>query len=170
MERFGGLLMLFGTLLLGMSAWRWVFDGPDVLATFLSGVFFLILGWFVAIRDFGPAKVQQAAADIVPEQLTPTLAKSAPSKAIISFVQTGDDDVLERVERLLEQDARITSITSEGGRWYSVPDGDDLPEWYALRAYCSTEEVEQIMADMSSLLVKNLGSASAAQISISRYS
>ncbi len=46
-----------------------------------------------------------------------------------SFDDTGVSALAAALQALPE----VASVTEEEGRWYSVPDRDDLPEWFALR-------------------------------------
>lgn len=120
----------------------------------------------------GDASVESGetfAADTVLPESAP-VSEQKQTKAIFSVVQTGDDGVLDQVSALLAKDPRITSVVSESGRWYATPDRDDLPEWFALRAYCSRDLIEQVMQETQERIRENLGPDAASEVSVSRYS
>lgn len=43
-----------------------------------------------------------------------------------------DDTGLARLARALKASPEVADVTEDEGRWYAVPDRDDLPEWFAL--------------------------------------
>lgn len=54
--------------------------------------------------------------------------------------------------------------------WHQTPDHEDLPEWFALRVYCLTGEVDQVMTDTETRIRSELGEAAARKVSIRRFS
>lgn len=160
MNTFGGLLILFSFLVFVRSGYEFWRGTEDAWSTVIVGLFFLTLGYFLAVREPRQGVVTKTA----------DAEASTSDKAIFSVVQTGDHTVLDEVEALMAKDKRIVSIVTDSGRWYSVPDGDDLPEWFALRAYCSPELIDQVMEDTWNLMREMLGDKAANKVSISRYS
>ncbi len=73
------------------------------------------------------------------------------------IIQNKKDDLLDRIEHLLDEDDRILSTYSESGRHYSAPDGDDLPEWHKLGVRSLRKDQEAIMADLSEKIKSKLG-------------
>ncbi|MCA8900184.1 MAG: hypothetical protein KDA53_02935 [Hyphomonas sp.] len=72
--------------------------------------------------------------------------------------QTGSTQELDAIHRALADEPAITAIVEESGRHYSVPDGDDLPEWTALRVYCQTDgDVAAFMDALRHRLAERLG-------------
>lgn len=177
LKTFGGLLILFSFLVFVRSGFEFWRGTEDAWSTGVVGLFFLTLGYFLAVREPRRGVVKKAAdAQEKQEPEAPAPVETAPDeasisdKAIFSVVQTGDHTVLDEVEALMAKDKRIVSIVTDSGRWYSVPDGDDLPEWFALRAYCSPELIDQVMEDTWNLMREMLGDKAANKVSISRYS
>jgi hypothetical protein len=81
-----------------------------------------------------------------------------PEDACFSVIGGLDDETaLDRVESFLERDPRVESVISETGRWYSVPDRDELPEWIALRVYSGTKDRDALMAMTRTYLDEKLG-------------
>ena len=77
----------------------------------------------------------------------------------VDFIITQDkkDDLLDRIDHLLDEDDRILSTYSDSGRYYSVPDRDDLPEWYKLGVRSLRKDRDAIMADLSEEIRSKLG-------------
>jgi hypothetical protein len=76
-----------------------------------------------------------------------TKATDPGNQEVIFSVIGGEDDenALDRVETYLNKDSRVESVVSETGRWYSVPDRDDLPIWIALRVYSREKDRDPLM-------------------------
>ena len=89
--------------------------------------------------------------------------------AWFSVIESVEDKVIDRIATVLEADPRILHISDEQGRYYSNPDRDDLPEWFALRCECHRDSIVEIMADVPRLIEDKLGKEAAARVQISRY-
>ena len=50
-----------------------------------------------------------------------------------------------------------------------MSDHDDLPEWFALRVYCRTDDLDAFMEQNDRLIVGRLGSEAASKVRISHY-
>ena len=176
MNTFGGFLILFSFLVFGIAAWEGLTGVEDAGSTGLVGLFFLILGYVLATRTPGRSAVEtlaEQAAEKVGETLSdfiPAASEAEPAEAVFSVSQTGDNDVLDRVDRLLEKDKRVRTVVAESGRWHQTPDDEDLPEWFALRVYCLAGEVDQVMTDTETRIRSELGEAAARKVSIRRFS
>ena len=83
--------------------------------------------------------------------------------------QTGGSAALDRIASALDAEAAITHVSEESGRHYSVPDGDDLPEWTALRIYVETGDLDAYMEGLRARLVAKLGSDTLSAVTIARY-
>jgi hypothetical protein len=64
---------------------------------------------------------------------------------------------------------RIFNIVSEEGRYYSVPDGDDLPPWYALRIGCLKGDEDDLMEWSRKAIAEALGKDVANSLQINHY-
>lgn len=178
MERLGGFFSLFGLAALAFAAYGWFAGIAVAPEAGLAGLVLLASGYYLSSRrpdKPGALAVPPASG---PPAFDPPQAETAVAhvedrkapEAVFSVVQTGDDDILTKVEALLEKDPRITAIVSESGQWYQNPDRDDLPEWHALRAYCSRDLVKQIMEESEARVRSALGERMAAEVSFSRFS
>lgn len=178
-DTFGGLLILFGLLVVGMGIWEAVFgDGGEAWQTMLTGGVIVVAGYYVvtggrqittrsATTSAGPASAMATAE--TPPVIATAETPSAPTAKRFTIIQTGDDDVLDRITPILEADERITSVIEEYGRWYSTPDRDDLPEWFALRVYCKTDDLDQFMREVGRLIETRLGKEAAGEVQIRHY-
>lgn len=173
----GGLLMLFGILIIGMGIWEAVFeDTGEAWQTALTGIVIVAAGFFIVTRQMpvpggsGAATPDEDAGNVPIYTATgKEPAESGPAEARFTIIQSYDDGVLDRIVPILEADGRITSIVEEGGRWYSTPDRDDLPEWFALRVYCVTGDLDGLMDEMGRTIETRLGKEAASKVSIRHY-
>ena len=169
MDVISGLLILFGLFTLGRSGYEAFTGVEDAWSTAAVGLFFTVIGVVFANqkRKFKSAPAEpvetavEAVKSVMPEE---------PKEAIFSIIQTGDDDVVDRVERLLESVSSVRTVVSETGQWYSTPDRDDLPEWNALRVYCDAASVDQVMEEVSQLIKDKLGETARNKVNIQHYS
>ena len=178
-DTIGGLLMLFGLLIVMMGIWEAIFaDGGRAWQTMLTGGVIIVAGYFVVTGGRGTTTPSATASADAPSEIQtagaqPAMAAaenlSGPTAKRFTIIQTGDDDVLDQVTPILEADARITSVIEEGGRWYSTPDRDDLPEWFALRVYCMTDDLDQFMEEIEREIVTRLGKKAANKVQIRHY-
>ncbi|MEZ5947581.1 MAG: hypothetical protein R3C13_14640 [Hyphomonas sp.] len=84
--------------------------------------------------------------------------------------QTGGTSALYAIERALAAEPDITEIVEESGRHYCVPDGDDLPEWTALRVYCRTDQdVGVYMSALEDRLARQLGKDVINQVTFAHF-
>ncbi|MFQ5439038.1 MAG: DUF308 domain-containing protein [Paracoccaceae bacterium] len=171
----GVLAILAGLVVLVWAVSQLVTGGPNTALAGVAVIAVLIGGVYLVKRRVSDPKVAPGTTEAtVPEAGPPAEtdppAETAPAQAIFSVVQTGDDRALNRVERLLQGDPRITDIIAESGQWYASPDRDDLPEWHALRVYCAQDEIDQVMAESERRVASKLGQSTAAKVSFSRYS
>lgn len=167
-DTIGGLLILFGLLIVGMGIWELVFgDGGEAWKAMLTGGGVIVAGYYVVTRETAAAAEQGCSE----AEVEPTVPSDVPAPADKRFtiIQTGDDGVLDRVIPLLEADHRVTSIIEESGRWHSTPDRDDLPEWFALRTYCKTDDLDGLMEELGRLIESRLGKEAASKVQIRHY-
>lgn len=73
-------------------------------------------------------------------------------KVFITIHKTYNDDGLDGIELDLKEDKRVLGTNSIGGRHYSVPDGDDLPEWYSLHIWCHQRDQDALLKDIEAKL------------------
>ena len=172
MQTFSGLLILFSFVVLGRAAYEGWIGQPDAWSTAIVGLFFLGLGFYLAARAPDASVVEETTgAPTDDAETTPARAQARPpAEAVFSIIQTGSDAVLDRVMPLLDRDPRIISVTDEAGRWYSVPDGDDLPEWFALRVRCPGDQIDEVMRDTTAAIRETLGDEAVNRLTINRYS
>lgn len=185
MERLGGLIILIGLYALGRGGYEFYRGIEGALSTSVVGIAFVGFGYVLvnllpSRRGAAPGPAGEAAPEkegqdgrggtAGTETGAEAEAEVAPAQAVFSVVQTGDDDVLVRVERLLKEDPRITDIVSESGQWHQTPDRDDLPEWHALRAYCARSKVETVIEESGARVREALGEEAAQKLSFSRFS
>lgn len=166
MDRIYSLLILFGLVLLVVAGYDFVTGGADAGIKAVLGIGFIGSGVYLA----GRPRSDRPIAEVV-EKLTPNPQRppKQPRPTIISVIQTGDDDVVDRVERLLENDERISSVVSETGRWHSTPDRDDLPEWTALRVYCGDAQSDKMIEYISERIRVSLGTDALNKVTIQPY-
>ncbi len=79
------------------------------------------------------------------------------SHAMLTITQSIDDDGFEPIKAWLQADPRVTGQTTDNGRYYTVPDGDDLPEWYAIRINTVHEHRESRKDDLQKMIDTDLG-------------
>ncbi|MBD1547551.1 hypothetical protein [Roseibium aggregatum] len=179
-DKIGGFLILFGLLIVGMGFWEAFFeDTGEAWKTMLTGGVIVATGHWIVVGGLSlfsrrapagaEAAVEGATFEAPISEATAETAPSGPAEKRFTIVQTGDDDVLDRVADLLAGDDRITDVVEEGGRWYSVPDRDDLPEWFALRVYCQVDDLDAFMEEIDRLIEDRLGSKSAAKVRVDHY-
>ena len=68
------------------------------------------------------------------------------------------------------RDPRIREVYHDSGRYHSTPDGEDLPEWFALRVACKRDVLESAMKDAGEAILRELGPDVAKRVSIRHYS
>lgn len=78
------------------------------------------------------------------------------SPASLTIIQSFNDDGFEPIREWLQADPRVTGETTENGRHYSVPDGDDLPEWYAIRISTTFQHRESLKDDLQKMIDREL--------------
>jgi len=78
------------------------------------------------------------------------------SPASLTITQNLNDDGFEPIRAWLQADPRVTSETTDNGRHYSVPDGDDLPEWYAIRISTIHKHREPLKDDLQKMIDSDL--------------
>ena len=78
------------------------------------------------------------------------------SPASLTITQNLDDDGFEPIKAWLQADSRVTGETTDNGRHYSVPDGDDLPEWYAIRINTIHKHRESLKDDLQKMIDSDL--------------
>lgn len=169
MNIIAGLLILFGLFVLGKAGYE-AFTGVEgAWSTGLVGLFFVGVGVFLANRKGKPTPKPPNPVKAFTEAVVSN-APPEPKEAIFSIIQTGDDDVVDRVEGLLDGFRGVRTVVYETGQWHSTPDREDLPEWNALRVYCDAQEVDQVMEEVSQLIKDKLGVEALNKLSIQRYS
>ncbi|NIZ59615.1 hypothetical protein DL239_01350 [Sedimentitalea sp. CY04] len=89
------------------------------------------------------------------------------SKAEFMVLRNYSDDGLGTVELFLEQDMRVLNMGRDEGRYYTVPDGRDLPEWFSIHASCRQNDLDALLADLTEHMKTNLDDSIADEISIS---
>lgn len=174
MKQLGIVIVVLSLLMMIKAIDKWA-DGDSTMLAIVLAVLLLLVGGVVFVNRKLPLPPDLA--DTRPETgMDPEAgadlagATHEPHQAIYSVVQTGGDGALDRVERLLLKDPRITEILSESGQWYATPERDDLPEWYALRVYCPSDEVDQVMSDGIRRVEEELGEGIAERVTFSRFS
>ena len=88
------------------------------------------------------------------EKKTPDWAREPEpdSEAKLTIIQNEHNDNFDTVEKWLERDERVVSFGIDNGRHYTVPDGDDLPEWYAIRITTYHKYREDLKKDLQQWL------------------
>ena len=181
----GGCAMLFAFLVLGMGLWELVVDGSsEGWSTLIVGGIFLVTGFFVASweiwrgssGEIDPVEVEGNLAALNAVENAASAAEQPPAppepqdeKQRFTIHQTGEDHALDRAGEILSGDKRITSMHWETGRWYSVPDGDDLPEWFALRITCDVDDLDAFMEEISEKLQEMLPASDFNALTIAHY-
>ena len=74
------------------------------------------------------------------------------SEAGLTITQNEDDDNFDVVEKWLEQDSRVIAFGRDYGRHYTVPDGDELGEWHAIRITTLNKYREDVKDDLQKWL------------------
>lgn len=169
MQIISGLLILFGLFVLGRAGYEAFKGVEDAWSTGVVGLFFTGLGVYLAGRTGKPAPDIPNPVEAVAEAISPK-PPDEPKEAIFSIIQTGDDDVVDRIERLLESVSSVRTVVSETGQWHSTPDRDDLPEWNALRVYCDAKEADEVMEEVTNHIKDKLGVEALNKVTIQRYS
>lgn len=169
MDIIAGLLILFGLFVLGRAGYE-AFTGVEgAWSTGIVGLFFVGVGVFLANRKGKPTPKLPNPVEAFTEAVV-SKSPPEPKEAIFSIIQTGDDDVVDRVESLLDGFRGVRAVVYETGQWHSTPDRDDLPEWTALRVYCDAKEADKVMEDVSNHIKDKLGVEALNKLSIQRYS
>ena len=89
---------------------------------------------------------------------TPDWAKDPDpdSNVSLTIIQSFNDDGFEPIKKWLQADPRVTGEATENGRHYTVPDGDDLPEWYAIRIGTTFEHRDMLKDDLQKMIDTDL--------------
>ena len=167
MEKAGGYLILFGLLLVAIGLWRVFTGGEDAIAAMVTGGVIVLAGFLLVAR--APDRLPDAAMPASPAAPETPAGPPLADTAWFSVIESIEDKVIDKVASVLSTDPRITHIEHEQGRYYSNPDRDDLPEWFALRCECRREERDQVMEDAARLIAERLGQESANRVSINVY-
>lgn len=167
MGKAGGYLMLFGLLLVAIGLWRAFAGGEDAIAAMVTGGVIVLVGFLLAAR--APDRLPETALPAAPALPETPAEPPLPDTAWFSVIESVEDEVIDEVAAVLATDPRITHIEHEQGRYYSNPDRDDLPEWFALRCECRREERDQVMEDAARLIAERLGQDAANRVSIRVY-
>ena len=189
---FGGLVMLLAFVILGMGLWELLVDGSsEGWSTLIVGGGVLLIGFFTASWDIWRGS-SGSSGNVIFEEVEGNLGeinarekaereaqRAAEAAAVkkpgepedkrFTIHQTGGEGAVDAAREVLAREPRITSIVEEGGRWYSVPDGDDLPEWNALRIYCTVDDLDGFMDEMRALLKEKLSAEDYGELTIAHY-
>jgi hypothetical protein len=76
--------------------------------------------------------------------------------ASLTITQNFNDDGFEPIRAWLQADSRVAAESTDNGRHYSVPDGDDLPEWYAIRISTTYKQRESLKEDLQKMIDTDL--------------
>ena len=172
-ERIAYRVLLFALSVLVVGATLWLFGtaGPGKAITLAGGAILfgglVMLGWDAG-KD-APGAIPADGANGTDDAEVPSSTQPAKAEKRFTIVQTGDDAALDRAADILSDDDRITEIIHESGRWYAVPDRDDLPEWNALRIYCDVPDLDAFMTEVDGILRDRLDAADYSEVSISHY-
>lgn len=171
-------MALIGLILFVIGIWQAVFD--DLLA----GGFLMLVGLGVFLwagglfSRFGNADEEELPPEPILDtgateavEITETPVEPEPDGERFTVYETGDDTYLDAVAELLAKNPEIETMVGESGRHYSVPDGDDLPEWFALRVYCArgARPLDDIMNDLNAEIREKLGEEAFFRLSVMRY-
>lgn len=174
MDKIAGLMILFGIGVVIRGGWE-LYAGPEGEGgtTIVVGLFFVAAGFWLASRlptDPGEAPAAPATDDDAGKRAAGTKPEvSGNDSAWFSVVESVEETVLDDVAGLARKDPRISHVGYDSGRYYSVPDGDDLPEWFALRIECRKDERDAVMQALEERIRAEMGPEALRRISLSYY-
>lgn len=150
------ILGLWG-IFAGVDAW----SSDDGLMIVVASVLGILAGIGILFPNVGrDEEVEQDVPDsvTVSEQMQEDTPPVDEGQQKVQFMVTRNhsDEGLDAVERLLSEDKRVLSMGRDEGRHYSVPDGDDLPEWFSIHVSCNKKDLEALMADLETQMKAEL--------------
>ena len=131
----------------------------------MAGVGILLPNQYSKTQDVEDAPDVRVTSEVSPDSAP--ASDDRQSKVEFMVLRNHSDDGLGTVERFLEQDTRVLSIGRDEGRYYTVPDREDLPEWFSIHANCRQNDLDALLADLTTHMKTNLDDSIADEISIS---
>lgn len=106
--------------------------------------------WKEIVTEYKKPEPAEEMSPAAADRDLPVRSKDPEPDASVSLTitQSFNDDGFEPIKAWLQADPRVTGETTEKGRHYSVPDRDDLPEWYAIRIGTTFEHQESLKNDL----------------------
>ncbi|MCC2099018.1 MAG: hypothetical protein KDJ29_19155 [Hyphomicrobiales bacterium] len=164
-----GYVLLIGFLAVVAGAWRYfyaVHTSADTIM--LAGAVLVhggavLAGWAQLPADPVKAPVGERAGETVPHYAG---ARDVREDGHFIVIENFEDTLLDRVSALLRRDPRVMEVYYDSGQYHSTPDGDELPEWFALRVDCKREAVADLMRDAEQAIARELGAEAAKRLSI----
>lgn len=77
--------------------------------------------------------------------------ESEPARGHIMILQNHERSQLDALAPHIERDERALRVKPDEGRYYSVPDGDDLAAWFTLHVTCAAEDEDALMSDVAEM-------------------
>jgi hypothetical protein len=168
-----GYVILIGLLVVVAGIWRYFFGAHTPADTImLAGAVLAHAGAVLAGRAHLPAEPLEAPA--VSQAHHPAIhyegVRDVREDSYFTVIESFEDTALDDIAILLRRDPRIREVYHDSGRCHSTPDGEDLPEWFALRVACKRDVLESAMKDAGETILRELGPDVAKRVSIRHYS
>jgi hypothetical protein len=152
-----------------LSIVHWKDD--DALYQLILSIFVLI----VAVGNLLPnAAFESKTPEVIEESIEEVVAQRSPDiehpekKATIMITRNHTDEGLYMLESLLKKDKRVLTTGQDEGRYYSVPDGRDLPEWFSLHIGCKVKHLKELLVDLPVLISENIDKEDASKFQVRR--
>lgn len=138
------------------SIQNWV--GEDALYHLIMSIFAILIGVSNLVPD-EILKDDDSISEETNQQPVTNVYRTDISdqerKVTVLVTRNYSGEGLDKLEQLLANDVRITGMGQDEGRYHSVPDGDDLPEWFTLHIGCKAKHSEQLLKDVFELIRSN---------------
>jgi hypothetical protein len=172
-QSLAGYVILIGLLVVAAGVWRYFYGSHTSADTImLAGAVLAHAGAILAGRAHLPAEPLKGPA--VSHAPHPAIhyegVRDVREDAYFTVIENFEDTALDDIAILLRRDPRIREVYHDSGRYHSTPDGDDLPEWFALRVACKRDVLESAMKDAGEAILRELGPDVAKRVSIRHYS
>ena len=150
------ILIIFGILGINAYAFQGNLSDSDTLYKLIVSIFIFIIG-IGNILYLYPIKLNvevtsEPLNESMPDQSDQAGADRSEGKTTILIVRNYEDTGLSTLESILSDHPLVLSTVQDEGRYYSVPDRDDLPEWFSLHISCKKDDCEQLMKDIDDIL------------------